>query len=136
MKKVITLAVVSAVALGLVAAARAQGVSAVKCHVSFTFYAGDREMPAGDYTFEQQAQGVLIVRGEAGKAAAMVMARDYELSSAATTSSVVFKRYADHYFLAQVVRQGQQTGTEIQPTRTQLKFARAETPTTVPVSGK
>jgi homoaconitase/3-isopropylmalate dehydratase large subunit len=46
----------------------------------------------------------------------------------------VFKRYADHYFLAQVKRQGQLVAIDIQPSRGQLKLARAEASATIPVS--
>ncbi len=135
MKQVLAFAVVSALALGFAATARAQS-NAVKCHVSFAFYAGDREMPAGDYTVEQQSEGSLLVTNISGKAIAMVMSRTHELSSVPAESTLVFNRYGDHYYLAQVVRQGQQTASDVQPSRAQLKLARAAAPATVPVSAK
>jgi hypothetical protein len=76
--------------------------------VPFDFYAGTALMPAGDYTFELTAStaptgSLVTISNPAGLGLCILGARP---GAAAAISQVMFNKYENRYFLANVSMQG------------------------------
>ncbi len=81
--------------------------------VPFSFVAGSRHLPAGDYTIELNREKDLVVirsgdrSGDRfGEVKATVTATSNDLTPTSDKSSAIFHRYGDHYFLGQIWRLG------------------------------
>jgi hypothetical protein len=76
--------------------------------VPFSFVAGSKNLPAGDYTIElNRRQGAMILRSEdrSGKSV-MMLANNSDWARNRDKTYAIFQRYGAHYFLAEVWREG------------------------------
>ena len=81
--------------------------------IPFEFRIGAHQMPAGDYLVSHTS-GVLTLRRESGKYnAANVLVFGTRKGSNGTSSKLVFNRYGEDYFLANVWQAGEPTGLEV-----------------------
>jgi hypothetical protein len=114
-----------------VVAAQAQSTTMLKGDVPFSFNIGDRSLPAGAYTvraldreieawYDPNGRGLFIVR-------TIPMGNVADLS----TTKLVFHRYGDQYYLAEVCNEG--AGHQLLPTRTQQHIARKQKYETIAV---
>ena len=97
--------IVLAVAVALVALAKplfAQHAELMKINVPFNFVAENQRMQAGAYTIQPILNGGLLIRSADGKIVTTVLSLPAPLETTATVTQVVFHRYGDHYFLAQL----------------------------------
>jgi hypothetical protein len=92
--------VLAVLSLGSVAHAQ----NALVVNVPFDFAAGAATLPAGQYYVEQLSRGsVVMIKGISGQAAAAVaMTRPAEPKREQAKSVLVFKRYGEDYFLAEI----------------------------------
>lgn len=108
MKKQISRAVLGLIAaLALTVAADAQALHAVVINVPFDFVAGEKQMPAGRYTVGRvraDAETTLVIRGEDGHSAAVVLTNTGEAQPGA--AALVFRQHGERYFLAEVSMPG------------------------------
>jgi hypothetical protein len=77
--------------------ANAQGPIA-SAHIPFSFIAGGRTLPAGDYVFDSGQSGVLFIHGGAN-AAVMVLTTTQGSDSGTSEPRVVFDRRGGQQFL-------------------------------------
>ena len=80
----------------------------VQVTVPFSFVAGSKNLPAGDYTIElNRRQGAMILRSEdrSGKSV-MMLANNSDWTRNPDKTYAIFQRYGAHYFLAEVWREG------------------------------
>ena len=105
--------------------ALAQSIT-VKANVPFEFIVSDREMPAGEYTIGSLNNNlVLALRNEDAGTAAL------SLSSSVTgptwqrdaESKLVFRRYGNQYFLAQIWDGSTGSGRALPMTRAERELA-------------
>ena len=131
--------VLLAVAALLIAAGSAYGQSIVAVTVPFSFFAGSRNLPAGDYTIElNHEKSIMTVRsnGRSGNINTVVMlASSGQQSTKPDQSYALFNRYGSQYFLTQVWREGVgqtlprgKLEREFASQRTTPALARAEAP--------
>jgi hypothetical protein len=123
--------IVLAVAVALVALAKplfAQHAELMKINVTFNFVAENQRMQAGAYTIQPILNGGLLIRSADGKIVTTVLSLPAPLETTATVTQVVFHRYGDHYFLAQLWMQGQNTGREVLKGRQESELARKGVP--------
>jgi hypothetical protein len=99
-------------------AASAGNMPRVRADVPFEFYAGDQLLPAGTYVFEMVAMGrgaitgsTILVRTRDNSIAFYLPARPGRPREADLSSRVVFHKYGDKYFLAEVNQP--ELGTEL-----------------------
>ena len=106
-------------AFAMVAAvASANGQSATtKASVPFDFIVGDKNLPAGDYTVASISSGsdALLIRSAEGKGSAVRLAMPADGNS--DHAKMVFHRYGQRYFLAEVWSGEGQTGRSLTPCR-------------------
>jgi hypothetical protein len=81
---------------------------AVRVTVPFSFVAGSKNLPAGDYTIELNRENqTMIFRSEDHSGNnAMMFAPNSEWAKNPDKTYAIFQRYGAHYFLAAVWREG------------------------------
>jgi len=76
--------------------------------VPFSFVAGSKNLPAGDYTIElKRAKGAMFLRSEDRSGNnALMLANNSESARNPDKTYAIFQRYGAHYVLAEVWREG------------------------------
>jgi len=106
MNKKVLAAFAAVAALTAAALPVAAQTAALKANVPFPFTVGSKAMGAGEYTITQDATAPVIILQHAAEqagAVAMVAKRGLETPGAVRDTLLVFNRYGDRYFLAEVV---------------------------------
>lgn len=101
------------------ATAFAQTKPAVKVNIPFQFSVANRTLPAGEYTLTERsgAGQAVIVRNNENHAVVFAMTRSASVKEEANKPMLVFRRYGNQYFLAQVVGGGGTDAQELIQTR-------------------
>ena len=113
-----------AVLVALTMPSFAQHAELMKIDVPFNFIVENQRTPEGSYTIQPSRNGTVLIRSVDGKFTSTVLSLPAPLAATATESQVVFYRYGDHYFLAQLWTQGQNTGREVLKGRAESELAR------------
>src|ERR1700733_4316433 len=131
---------VAAVIVAVTAApAAARAFNSIKVDVPFEFTSGSTVFPAGKYTIKQhpeadlwipdtpitESRTAVWIKSEDGKVSGKLMGYSAETRSPKDATSLVFKRYADHYFLSQIWTAGQTTGVELPKSSVEEKLLQA-----------
>ena len=97
---------VSLLTVLVVASVYANPYSRIRVTIPFAFAVGDKTLPAGQYTVERNriAPELLIVRSADGRATATGFTKQVQRPTTQTQAKLVFHRYGNQYFLAQVWR--------------------------------
>jgi len=124
--------------LGLVLAvgsAMAQSNVTLTAEVPFEFVAWKNVMPAGEYTVQFLASSPTLAIANASRTAkAVVLTNAVEADQPAQQPKLVFRKYGDRYFLAQIWIDGVARGNELPVSRTEREWAqRAAQPQLVAV---
>jgi hypothetical protein len=113
-----TRALVMAAVMALTAMATtrvAQAQEGVAVNIPFDFVAGNTQLPAGEYTVKVSAPThslILISRKDATKSA-FINTNPAVSNVPQTESKLIFNRYGDRYFLAQVWQEGNAQGRQL-----------------------
>lgn len=126
--KAFTMITVIAV-LGLVTTvvlANGQSQSLLKADIPFAFTIGDKTLEPGEYTVESIFAGGqgLRIRSRVPNASMMRLTNSIETSKTPQYGKLVFRRYGEHYFLAEVWRQGDRFGLELVKSRRERAIER------------
>ena len=97
----------------------------IQADIPFDFMVGDKTFPAGTYTFADPniTPGVLLIRSLDGHESMLVATRDVENLTRPDETKLVFSRYGDLYFLAQVWTVGDVSGLELLKSSTESEVA-------------
>jgi hypothetical protein len=96
--------------------------------VPFEFAAGDKVLPAGDYTVQLNPErATVVLRGEGQKALMLLTVRK-ESRSAPQRGKLVFRRYGASFFLAELWSQENATGQTLAPGSREKELAREKQP--------
>src|SRR5260370_39500665 len=107
---------VSILILGAAAGASSQAVHRLNADVPFNFTVSNTVMPAGHYVVDQSSvQGVLVLHEADSRRNAMVKGVRVETRTAQQNAKLVFRRYGDQYFLAEVWNPALGIGHQIAP---------------------
>ena len=111
-------------ALAFVTAVAANAQSAA--NVPFEFVAGTTSLPAGHYYISNSTSGGEIVRIRSAKQEASVFSLTTRLNkgTAAEASKLVFHRYGNRYFLAEIWRAGETEGQKLLKSREEKAIER------------
>lgn len=121
-----TFAILSLLLAHAVVSVQAQSRSRVTAHIPFAFQIGDKTLPAGDYSVKRLSSNSLLVRSEDGDVSILAHApRSVQHSNDAkpSTEKLVFRRYGDQYFLAQVWMTRDNMGRELNMTGAERRVA-------------
>jgi hypothetical protein len=102
---------VAVAAVSVMAQVRAR----VTAQIPFAFSVANQTMPAGEYSIQSQAaanQSVLI-RSNDSKAAVFALTQGKQGKRDSDKTKLVFRRYGNQYFLAQIWTKGDVMGTEL-----------------------
>jgi hypothetical protein len=101
----------------------AQSSPRVRADIPFSFHAGSAVLPSGKCTISRPSStnGMVLVRSGDGKAA-YVISNNKEQGNAAKNSRLVFRRYGDQYFLAQIWTKGESTGISFPVSKEEKKM--------------
>ena len=108
------------------ACANAQSLN-VKAKVPFDFVVDKGVLPAGDYSIRSindSTGGRTLLISNGTKAMKLVNPSTSDSLSGAKTSHLLFHRYGDEYFLAQIWVQGEKIGREFKMSRREAEIAK------------
>jgi len=98
----------------------------IQVDIPFDFMVGDRTFPGGTYTFTQPTitRRVLLIRSLDGHESALVLTQSVQKSlTPSDETKLVFTRYGDQYFLAQVWTVGNLSGLGLRKSGTESEVA-------------
>jgi hypothetical protein len=91
--------------------------------VPFSFVAGSQKLPAGDYTIELNRDTVVVRSGDrSGEIKSTLTALRSDQASKPNESYAIFRHYGEHYFLAEVWREG--AGEQLFPGKLERELVR------------
>jgi hypothetical protein len=102
--------------------------------VPFAFVAGKATLPAGNYIIRQDSSlpnSVLMLQNEEPGPGALVVTNSTESLRTSDDSKLVFHRYGNKYFLAEVWASGRNTGWQVPPSRSERELSRVAARTEV-----
>ena len=100
----------------------------LEVNVPFTFEVGNKAMPAGSYRVESMPTGngsLQVLRSNSGEARLTISTMATATNSGTPDPSLVFHRYGNRYFLAQI-RTGGGHARELYPSSQEKELARSE----------
>jgi hypothetical protein len=117
------LSVLAAIAFALTiyaGKANAQVIGDLVANIPFEFHAGNAKFPAGEYrihVLDDSDLSVMEIQSVNGSASALFEVQETETKSTPTQSELIFNRYGDKYFLADLFDQGNPSGSEVLKSR-------------------
>jgi len=102
-KQILSIAVTLSVVIVLSVAALASMRARLTANIPFAFSVNNATLPAGEYTLDQRNHpNMLWLRNFAAKKNAGVIVQNGETKGMKGKARLVFRRYGDQYFLAQI----------------------------------
>jgi len=91
----------------------------LKANIPFSFIADGKTLPAGTYRIDcmRKDPGVLVLQEQNSLDTAVVFTMPVESSVMQEQSKLVFNRYGEEYFLAQILYAGRSLGRELSESR-------------------
>lgn len=94
----------------------------LKADIPFEFVIANKTMPAGKYTVEPGSASHTLVVRSADWGATCAVSANGKASSGRTGSYLLFRKYGDRYFLAEVWNEAKQRGSEIRKSKTEREL--------------
>lgn len=110
----------------MVSNAQAKG-HRLSVRVPFSFTVGDKTLPAGQYTVGQITQASdagILVRSTDTALNAALLTNPIQDERAPRQSMLVFRRYGEKYYLAQIWTEGRQEGREVLKSKSERALER------------
>ncbi len=105
----------------------------LRVNIPFGFYAGEQQMPAGEYIVEMIANGAVKVANLDTHAAAAFLTFRVTNNNRAGSAKLVFNRYGDEHFLSEMWWTGQRDGLKQVTSKRELELAAVSTPVRIAV---
>ncbi len=96
----------------------------LKANVPFDFQVNGKVMKAGEYTISDPVspRGMVIIRGGEKVSAAAAMTYNADSEKVADQTKLVFRRYGNQYFLAQMITKGTTQNRELPVTKAEREL--------------
>ena len=91
--------------------------------VPFGFMAGDKSLPAGDYSVQVNPERGSVVLHQAGQSPLILLTNQRESTNTPPRGKLVFKRYGANFFLSEVWNQDNATGQALTPSAAEKEMA-------------
>ena len=96
--------------------------------VPFGFIAGDKSLPAGDYSVQVNPERGSVVLHQEGQSPLMLLTNQRESTNTSPRGKLVFKRYGANFFLSEVWNQDNATGQALTPSAAEKEMAHKKQP--------
>lgn len=111
-----------------VSSAQAQSGKEMKASIPFSFTVADKTFPAGEYSIERlnpaSDKAAIVVKSADGRMSRIVLTENIRAAEAPERAGLVFNRYDDQYYLAQVWTAADNNGLELPKSRSERALAR------------
>jgi hypothetical protein len=108
--------------------AQAQTSNEQTAKIPFSFTVGSKSFPAGEYRVSrlnpQSSQAALAIRSTDGRTGTITLTTDIQGAGVTDKAKLVFNRYGDQYYLAQVWMRVADSGLELPVSRSERELAR------------
>ena len=115
-------------AITAVSSAQAQSASELTATIPFSFTAGSKTFPAGEYRVERlnprTDPAALAIKSADGRMSRIVLTTPVQGAETQQSAKLVFVRYGEQYFLAQIWTLGDKAGHELPKSRNERMLAR------------
>jgi hypothetical protein len=106
----------------------AQSVNEQRADIPFSFIVGSKTFPAGEYRVTrlnlQSDKAALAIKSADGRLSKIVLTIPVQAAETSEKAKLIFNRYGDQYFLAQVWTPADNTGLELLKSRSERTLAR------------
>jgi len=96
--------------------------------VPFGFIAGDKSLPAGDYSVQVNPERGSVVLHQEGQSPLILLTNRRESINTSPRGKLVFKRYGANFFLSEVWNQDNATGQALTPSDAEKEMAHKKQP--------
>jgi hypothetical protein len=96
--------------------------------VPFGFIAGDKSLPAGDYSVQVNPERGSVVLHQEGQSPLILLTNQRESTNTPLRGKLVFKRYGANFFLSEVWNQDNATGQALTPSAAEKEMAHKKQP--------
>ena len=96
--------------------------------VPFGFIAGDKSLPAGDYSVQVNPERGSVVLHQEGQSPLILLTNRRESINTSPRGKLVFKRYGANFFLSEVWNQDNATGQALTPSAAEKEMAHKKQP--------
>jgi hypothetical protein len=96
--------------------------------VPFGFIAGDKSLPAGDYSVQVNPERGSVVLHQEGQSPLILLTNGRESTNTPPRGKLVFKRYGANFFLSEVWNQDNATGQALTPSAAEKEMAHKKQP--------
>jgi len=126
MKK-IAMSIATAIVGVLLGAASVYGQT-MKADIPFAFQASNETLPAGQYEVSTRnaVANTITVRNRESKQALVALTHKAQSKQTPEVSKLIFRRYGNQYFLAQIFVAGNTEGTELAKTKAERRLIKAQ----------
>ncbi len=127
LKRFTMLALLGTLALATAVASKAQSADTqIVADIPFQFTVGDRAMPSGKYAVQATSshRKMLLIQSADAKCSAIGLTNSIGSAKANERAKLVFHRYGERYFLAEVWSGGSDTGRELWKSRQERAIER------------
>ncbi|HYL38430.1 MAG TPA: hypothetical protein VEV17_21105 [Bryobacteraceae bacterium] len=118
-KHLLRISMLAALAAGVTQAQSAE----LKANVPFSFMLGKQALPAGTYHVDQSKNSNLVIVHSTGGPTVPITVIRATSSSTQEVSKLVFHRYGDRYFLAEIWTRGSDNGWRLSRTSLERELA-------------
>jgi hypothetical protein len=117
---------ISLLSLLLLAGSAIAQTSNLRASVPFNFTVGHKTLPAGTYNIGaiSGAPQILLMQARDGNSSMMVASNAAENSKPSNKTKLVFNRYRDQYFLAEIWVEGATRGRQLQKSSREKELAK------------
>jgi hypothetical protein len=106
--------------------AQAQLAGAIEANIPFDFQVGNAKLPAGKYiihALDDSELKLMEIRSADGSTSALFEVQPAVAKSVPTKSELIFNKYGDRYFLAELFDEGSTSGSELPKSRYEKKIS-------------
>ena len=96
--------------------------------VPFGFIAGDKSLPAGDYSVQVNPERGSVVLHQEGQSPLILLTNQRESTNTPPRGKLVFKRYGANFFLSEVWNQDNATGQALTQSAAEKEMAHKKQP--------
>src|SRR5579872_5487150 len=128
MKTYTAIALVVCAAFIALASTASQAQAMIKANVPFEFCAGNGNLPAGEYSIQKVSNGNLTLVLSGNHGGGFILPQTSAMRPGISTPKLVFHRYGDEYFLAEIWSSKDDEVITLQATPRERQLAQSATP--------